>query len=81
MKKYLLIAGHNFYPQAGTDDWRGCYDTYEEAKARITTEETPILYTSGKRMNEVKEIYKTYYLDGYHIDWYDIVDLEAWMNR
>lgn len=81
MKKYLLIAGDHYYPQAYTDDWQGCYDTYEEAKARITIEETPILFMQGKRKGEVKEIQKTYYLDGHRVDWYDIVDLEAWMNR
>lgn len=81
MKKYLLIAGDFYYPQGGTEDWKGCYATIEEAKARITTEEIPILFMQGKRKGQVKEIHKSFLLDGYHIDWYDIVDLEAWMNR
>lgn len=81
MKKYLLIAGDNYYPQGGTEDWKGCYSTYEEAKARITIEETPIFFMQGKRKGQVKEIQKRTYLDGYHIDWYDIIDLEEWMNK
>jgi len=30
-KYYLLIAGDNYYPQFETDDWVGCYETFEEA--------------------------------------------------
>ena len=81
MKKFLLIAGDNYYPSSGTEDWKGCYATREEAESHITVEETPILYTSGKKINQVKEIHKSFLLDGHHVDWYDIVDLEAWMNR
>ena len=30
-KPYLLIAGDNIYPEAGTDNWIGCYSSYTEA--------------------------------------------------
>lgn len=30
-KPYLLIAGYNFYPGGGTDDWVACFETEEEA--------------------------------------------------
>ncbi len=35
-KPFLLIAGDFYYPSSGTDDWRGCFETEEEAmkKAR-----------------------------------------------
>lgn len=80
MKRYLLIAGDNYYPQGGTEDWKGCYATREEAEARITFEEIPILFMHGKRKGEVKEIYKRIHLDGYPVDWYDVVDLEGWIK-
>jgi hypothetical protein len=35
MKRYLLIAGDNYYPQLGTNDWVGCFETYEEAEAKV----------------------------------------------
>lgn len=81
MKKFLLIAGCNYYPEAYTGDWKGCFATREEAESHITVEETPILYTSGKKINQVKEIHKSFLLDGHPVDWYDIVNLEEWMNK
>lgn len=30
-KPFLLIAGDQYYPSAGTGDWRGCFKTYKEA--------------------------------------------------
>ena len=35
MKTYLLIAGYNYYPDRGTGDWVGCYNTKEEATKKI----------------------------------------------
>ena len=32
MKTYLLIAGYDYYPGSGTQDWIGCYATEEDAK-------------------------------------------------
>jgi hypothetical protein len=34
-KPFLLIAGFNYYPSSGTEDWRGTYSTYEEAEAAL----------------------------------------------
>lgn len=31
-KPYLLIAGDRYYPSSHTDDWVGCFETYEEAE-------------------------------------------------
>jgi len=36
-KPYLLIAGDNYYPSADTGDWKGCFETYEEAKEYLET--------------------------------------------
>ena len=32
MKTYLLIAGYDYYPGSGTQDWIRCYATEEDAK-------------------------------------------------
>ena len=36
-KPYLLIAGYGYYPSYDTDDWKGCFETYEEAKEYLET--------------------------------------------
>ncbi len=35
MKTYLLIAGYDYYPGSGTQDWIGCYATEEDAKEAV----------------------------------------------
>lgn len=32
MKRFLVFAGQNYYPQGGWDDFHGSYDTLEEAE-------------------------------------------------
>lgn len=39
MKKFLLIAGDDYYPRAGTDNWIGCFATREEAENAMANEE------------------------------------------
>lgn len=36
MNYFLLIAGDNQYPQAYTEDWIGCYPSFDDAKAAVT---------------------------------------------
>ncbi len=33
MKRFLLFSGSNYYPHGGWDDFRGSYDSCEEALA------------------------------------------------
>ena len=33
-KPYLLIAGYQYYPSAGTGDWIACFETEEEAETK-----------------------------------------------
>ena len=35
MKTYLLIAGYDYYPGSGTQDWISCYATEEDAKEAV----------------------------------------------
>lgn len=37
MKRYALFAGHNYYPCGGWDDFKGSFDTPEEALALYKT--------------------------------------------
>lgn len=72
MKKFLLLAGDHYYPRSGTDNWIGCFTTREEAENAIIKE--PFEY-KGKTLYR----YKTNDTD--YVDWYEIVDLEEWMNK
>ena len=57
-KPYLLIAGDKYYPSAYTNDWRGCFETYEAA-----------------------EKYLQSYEKWYDYEWFEIVNLEEWVNK
>lgn len=37
MKRYLLFAGHLYYPSGGWDDFQGDFDSVEAAEAHIPT--------------------------------------------
>jgi len=83
-RPYLLIAGHGYYPQDGTKDWIGCYETKEEAESLMTREQQPLdTFSKGPRKGQVKPnqpVYYKYinYLTGIKYDWYEIVDLYEW---
>ena len=36
MKRYLLFAGQSYYANGGWADWKGTFDTLEEAVAHLT---------------------------------------------
>ncbi len=58
-KPFLLIAGDNYYPSAGIDDWVECFAKKEEA------------------MSWIEENNK---IHGKQFDWYEIIDLNKWVN-
>jgi hypothetical protein len=35
MKRYMLFSGNQYYPAGGMDDFRGSFDTIDEAKSYI----------------------------------------------
>lgn len=37
MKRFMLFAGENYYPCGGMEDFKGSFDTYEEAEEYVNT--------------------------------------------
>lgn len=72
MKPYLLIAGENYYPSAGTGDWINTFTSYEEALAVIET-----VTSVGRR----QKTYNRYKINNIHYDWYEIIDLKTWIFK
>lgn len=66
-KPYLLIAGGHYYPDKGTGDWIGCYETREEIENMITKKVYDCCYTINGSEDEY--------------EWYEIVDLHKWTER
>ena len=62
-KPFLLIAGDNQYPESGTDDWKGCFETRQEAENQVCKH-----FVFGTK----------YSIAGKACDWYEVVDLREW---
>jgi hypothetical protein len=81
-KPYLLIAGSNYYPSAYTEDWVGCFETYEKAKAKVKVVTHQTLCKSGKNKGKIKSTREDYEVSGgdypRSCDWYEIIDLREW---
>lgn len=81
---FLLIVGENYYPGAGTRDWKGRYESYEEALDQIKIINHPERFHLTPKGNKKVDChsYDSYQLtDGeyeFNYDWYEIVDLETW---
>lgn len=69
MKHYLLIAGDQYYPSAGTGDWIDTFETFEEAKSMVI-----IAWSYGLN----KDIF---YINDLKYDWYTIVNLREWIEK
>lgn len=67
-KPFLLIAGCWYNPSDGTGDWKGCFETYDEAMNQIETE-----YRSGEEVYKIKTENTAE-----RWDWYEIIDLREW---
>lgn len=80
MNYYLLIAGHYYYPQASTDNWINCFESYEEAKAQVTQKDIKRTITKGKRKGEEEFLYSKYIINDKEYDWYDIINLQNWIS-
>jgi len=79
MKTYLLIAGHNYYPEHGTGDWIKAFETEKDAEDVVETIEHHDFYTKGKNKGEIKSTFKRYKINDKIYDWYEIIDLKEWI--
>lgn len=76
-KPFLIIAGSNYYPEAGTGDWIGFYSTLEEAKNKIKVTKEP--YDGKKKYMREFDVYEITTDNGIRkYDWCEIVDLRNW---
>lgn len=80
MKKFLLIAGSNYYPSSGTGDWVGCFETREDAKDVVEEILYHDYFSRGKRKGQIKSTHKTYKVSGSNFDWIKIVNLDHWIG-
>ena len=81
MKRYLLIAGYYYYPKVGTANWVGCFETCEEAEAKVVRTQEHELFSRGPRKGQIKSTSEHYSIDGSNCDWYEVIDLMEWMER
>ncbi len=83
MKRYLLLAGHCYYPDYGTGDWRGSFTTKEDAeKAVEKIQDNLETFSKGPRKGQVKpnqKVTHSYKINERIYDWYEIVDLIEWL--
>jgi hypothetical protein len=78
MKRYLLTAGYQYYPQSGDNDWVGMFDTAEEAERLIQRETVHEYFSRGPRKGQVKSYKEVLKILDREIDWYEIIDLQNW---
>ena len=84
MKYFLLIAGSNYYPGAGSSDWVATFETREKAESWVVKIPIPLeVFQRGPRKGQIKPNQTQYYdykIKDYAYDWYEIVDLDEWSN-
>jgi len=64
-KPFLLIAGRNYYPCGGTEDWIDRFETEEQAKEAVIID---------------KSSSWGYTINGNYYDWFSIVNLDTWQK-
>lgn len=86
-KPFLLIAGIDYYPQGGSEDWVGCFSSREEALELVVAVDEHTYFTKGRMKGEIKSTTTTYVIKGggergydRSCDWYDIIDLREWVK-
>jgi hypothetical protein len=69
MKRYLLAAGDNYYPNSPPGDWIDFFDSYDEAKEEVEQ------MMDGPKYKDSYKIRDKFY------DWYEIIDLLNWKEH
>ena len=80
-KRFLLMAGDSYYPNAGTGDWIAVFASYEEAWAQAERIEVKRTITKGKRKGETEVVSTGWKIGKTIYDWITIVDLRRWTER
>ncbi len=80
-KRFLLMAGDNHYPSAGTGDWIAVFASYEEAWAQVERIEVKRIITKGKRKGETEVVSTGWKIGETIYDWITIIDLRRWTER
>ena len=80
-KRFLLMAGDNHYPSAGTGDWIAVFASYEEAWTQVERIEVKRIITKGKRKGETEVVSTGWKIGETIYDWITIVDLHRWTER
>lgn len=73
VKRYLLIAGCNYYPERSDGDWIGFFDSQEEAEACIAVQEDCSMFGPQAKYR----VNNSEYLD----DWYEIIDMKKFEGK
>ena len=69
-----MTAGEQYYPSSGTDDWIGCFETYDEVINEVFSVVVPKFHSKKFGGGMVTK----YRIKGKDYDWYDVVDLRDW---
>lgn len=70
MSKYILFAGSHYYPEGGMNDYRGTFNSIEEAKSHFTTVKKSFWGWGQivKQTDEALEWEDQYFNDRWHAD-------------
>lgn len=83
-KYFLLTAGDQHYPSSGDGDWKGFYETYDDANAEVEKVYVfPARWVGNKLVvdeNAPKIFNSNYKILGNTYDWYEIIDLTNRIN-
>jgi hypothetical protein len=77
MNMFLLIAGEQYYPDAGTGNWLGCFSTATEAERQV--EKIDHYFTGETRKHIVCDT--EYKINNTTYDWYRIINLNEWIQQ
>lgn len=81
MARYLLIAGRNYYPRAGTGNWIATFDKPEDAEIFLKNlqEDRKRQWQDEEQLTEEEMSWQEKYGRYWEYDWHEVVDLETYM--
>ena len=64
-----------------TENWIGCFSTFEEAESAVSKTQNHELFLKGPRKGQIKSTSETYKINGRNYDWYEVVNLMDWISK